>query len=206
MTIELTTPPKWKRIGPALVPEYAGRRQPHPCVILGIDPAASSGWAIFAYGKYITSGVAKTQSEREYAVRLALNETLARIDMPKHDPVLVVVAEKWTRGGKWYAATMTGIGASWGKWVAELERVGLPKRRIVRVYPATWRGAVLGIGGRNATTEICHRLAILRANTLHLKRHGATRMCSDEAEAIAIAEWGTLAREVADVLPKRRAK
>lgn len=182
--IELHSPTKWATVIPL------------PCVVLGIDPARVSGWSIFARGKYVTSGVAKTQADRELAVRIANAESGGE-DIP-----LVVVAERWNPGGKWYTATKVGIGTAWGLWLAELERIGLPKRRVVRVYPQTWRAAVLGMGGRGATTEACHQAALARANTLH----HASATSSDEAEAIAIAEWGTRSGEVAAVLPKRKGK
>ena len=92
---------------------------PHPCTILAVDPGKVSGWSHFHHGHNAGSGVARTHEERRVAVASAVE-----IALGERVP-LVVVAEKWTPGGRFAGArTMAGLGAQWGLWLAALEAVG----------------------------------------------------------------------------------
>ena len=76
---------------------------PIPAVILAIDPGATSGWALYSADRCIASGIAKTHEQRVMAIEIAqTEETRAKLR-------LIVVAEKWSPGGRWYTATMTGM-------------------------------------------------------------------------------------------------
>lgn len=169
---------------------------PHPCVTLAIDPGKASGWAIFALGILTASGTAKTHAARCDAARLAMTAAKAAT-LP-----IVVVAEKWTPGGKFAGArTMAGLGAQWGLWLAALEELAIPKRRVIRVHTQTWRAAVLG-GGFGVTSAEWDARA-----QRHASRVAGVHVGDDnEADAIGIGAWAVRAAKVGELMPKGRAK
>jgi hypothetical protein len=168
---------------------------PLPCVVLAIDPGATSGYAILTNASGAIGIVAN--GEREFAsmeiVRRAMRSATVN-ELP-----LVAVAEKWTAGGWRSAASMMGLGAAWGAWEQVLREAGHPKRRIVRVYSQTWRAAMIGGRQRSAEQWKADAQRIVKA------RYGIDAG-PDEAEAILIGAWAMHAGEVAAVLPKRRAR
>lgn len=167
---------------------------PIPVTILAIDPGRTSGWAVFAFDRCIASGTATTHDQRVLAIEIAQAEEY------RSGRKLIVVAEKWAPGGRWYTATMTGIGAAWGMWQAALESCGVPAARIVRVYPQTWRAKVLG-GGWGVKSDEWALRAAKRAET------ETGHPCSDdEAEAVCIGAWALRSDAVRDKAPSRRRK
>lgn len=165
---------------------------PIPVTILAIDPGRTSGWAVFAFDRCIASGTATTHDQRVLAIEIAQAEE------SRSGRKLIVVAEKWAPGGRWYTATMTGIGAAWGMWQAALESCGVPAARIVRVYPQTWRAKVLG-GGWGVKSDEWALRAAKRAEM------ETGHPCSDdEAEAVCIGAWALRADTVRDKAPGRR--
>ncbi|MCH9839215.1 hypothetical protein K0U83_26370 [bacterium] len=167
---------------------------PIPVTILAIDPGRTSGWAVFAFDRCIASGTATTHDQRVLAIEIAQAEE------SRSGRKLIVVAEKWAPGGRWYTATMTGIGAAWGMWQAALESCGVPAARIVRVYPQTWRAKVLG-GGWGVKSDEWALRAAKRAET------ETGHPCSDdEAEAVCVGAWALRAEAVRDKAPSRRRK
>lgn len=167
---------------------------PIPVTILAIDPGRTSGWAVFAFDRCIASGTATTHDQRVLAIEIAQAEE------SRSGRKLIVVAEKWAPGGRWYTATMTGIGAAWGMWQAALESRGVPNARIVRVYPQTWRAKVLG-GGWGVKSDEWALRAAKRAEV------ETGHPCSDdEAEAVCIGAWALRSDAVRDKAPSRRRK
>lgn len=166
---------------------------PHRAVILGIDPGATSGWALLyvdAHGRErLEAGTCRGASRDVVDRALAL---AAETGLP-----LVVVAERWSAGGWASHTTLLGLGAAWGAWLAALDG-RVPKRRIVRVYSQTWRAAI--IGGRQRSTEAWKESACRVA----FVRWGVV-LGPDAAEAACIAAWGARAGEVGAALPKSRA-
>lgn len=164
-----------------------------PCVVLGIDPGAVSGWAVMSPGELHGSGQGRLASR--HALELADVVSVER-QLP-----LVVVAERWMarmdrrRGGY----TQQGLGAAWGRWQQVLEDAGHPKRRTLRVDLGTWRKGIFG-GPSRRRSEEWKMLAVARAN-----HHTAdlVAMKHDEAEAICIAEFAMHWDKVRGVLPKR---
>lgn len=169
---------------------------PHPAVVLAIDPGASSGWAVFDAGRYVTSGVAKRAIGRSVACDMARDQARAS------GLRLIVVAEKWTPGGKFAGArTMAGLGTSWGEWLAAIETAEIPKSRIVRVFTQTWRAAVLS-PPRGMKSEALKALAVYRAQAIT----GMPNVNHDESDAICIGLWATRSAAVAKKAPKARTK
>lgn len=180
-------------------PKPAPSLTPHPCVVLGVDPGATSGWAVMVRGMVTDAiGVARTSDERRDAVseaqRLALINALP----------LVVVAETWSAGGWASHATLLGLGAAWGAWRETLAEHGIPARRIVRVLTQTWRAAILGGGNRRGGRD--WKAEAIRWAERALGTRCPGRLTADEAEALCMAAWGSRAGEVREVLerlPKR---
>lgn len=167
---------------------------PHRCLVFGIDPGSTSGWAMLwrdAEGRdHLRAGSCRLGDAGEVsreAVRLA-----AELGLP-----LVVVAERWTAGGWKATSTLLGLGAAWGVWKLALEQAGVPKRRVVRVYSQTWRAKV--IGGPQRKTEEWKR----DAQRVTFARF-AQDLDPDAAEAACIATWGAMASEVGAVVPRTR--
>lgn len=180
---------------------------PLPCVILAIDQAAVSGWAIWAQGKLMQSGYTKTIPQQAPVVADAL-ELAALQSLP-----LVVVFEdhsdiplqartrqdQFRRGEtpERNTATILGMGAARGRWETTLALAGVPRRRWLKVPSKTWRHLQGITGDGNECKRIAKQLAARHAGR-HIGDH-------NQAEAICIGWWATYARTVAAVLPKRRA-
>lgn len=164
-----------------------------PCVVLGIDPGATSGWAVVLRGEPTGAiGIARTAIDRHHAIMSAI-QIADRNSLP-----LVVVAEKWSAGGWASHTTLLGLGAAWGAWREALVECGVSERRVVRVLTQTWRAAVLGGGNRRGGRD-WKREAVEWA-----RRALGREVGPDAAEALAIAVWGARAGEVAEKMPKRR--
>jgi hypothetical protein len=164
---------------------------PHACVLLAIDPGEVSGWALFEYGHLVGHGACK---HGHAAVIDQAIESARAAQLP-----LIVVAERWTAGGWQSHATLLGLGAAWGVWAEALRVRGVAKRRIVRVYPQTWRAATLG--GRQRSSELWKQASMAYAKT----RFGVT-VGGDVADAICIGVWGAHAGLVGAVIPKTKGK
>lgn len=179
--------------------------RPWPIVILAIDPGATSGWCVLApepAGARARAGVAKTASQREAVI------TLARVTANERALELVVVAETWRipppaadEGAKkrraFGAQTAAGLGASWGLWLAELERADIRSSAVQRVDTGTWRARVIG-GRRFRSSADWKRAAQFRSRALFGPGH---ELSDDAAEATCIALWAERAGEVGLALP-----
>jgi hypothetical protein len=167
--------------------------------MLAIDPAATSGWAHNGAGSW-TVGTASTWRER-YAV-VADAWQLEGQGRP-----LVVVAETWrtnTEGPKKKRSKIgfpqvLSLGAQWGRWLAELERLDVPSKRILLVDTGTWRQAIFG-RSRGASDGF-KRQAQMRARVVLGHDVGP-----DEAEALCIGLWGLRSEAVAKALGVRELK
>ena len=174
--------------------------KPHACVVLAVDPAKVSGWAIVARAPGTASelacgcNTARTADARRRAAESAFAAAFIA-GLP-----LVVCAERWSSHGAFGGArTQRGLGAAWGRWAEALEIAGVPKRRIVRVYAQTWAGAILSAGGRGWTRE--RREA---ASIAYVKRRFGIECGADEAAAVCLGVYGMHCAEVAAALPKAR--
>lgn len=166
-----------------------------PCVILAVDPGMTCGWALFVWGKLVASGTFKTDLDEIIAVMKLAKEHRDQSGLP-----LVVVGEKWGRGGRMNPETAAGLGAQWGPWfyAARSKQVGgdVPLARVLRVHQRTWRTATLGVGvGHDADTW--KKLAAIRC-----KAQFGMDVESDRAEAILIGFWASRAVMVKESLPK----
>ena len=168
-----------------------------PCVVLAIDPGATSGWALWGPDRprspsdrlrSWTVGTASTWQGR-YAAVVDAAHLASDADLP-----LVVVAETWPglRG-----TALAGLGAQWGRWLAELERLDVPARRVVRLTTGDWRRVVLG-GARCRSTEAWKAASRARAHAVLGHDPGP-----DAADALCIGLAGLRSPAVAAAIGKR---
>jgi hypothetical protein len=187
-------------------PKLPASVAPHECVVLAIDTAQRSGWAVYVCGELVSSGevdvLDPSKSTDECGVsgwdadRVCLHalwEVAFSLDWDAPYSEAVLVFERPFRGttqGQW-------IGA----WKAAWARLGGHKRRMVGVYPSSWRARVLGPGWSRALRDDVRRAERSLAQSIAGRYVGP-----DEATAVLIGRWGVRAGETAAVLPKRRRK
>jgi hypothetical protein len=199
--IKLPSLPSKKRVKKPTPPDsYI----PHDCVILAIDPGATSGYALVSLpGLRVPSRVwsGRTVNGHKSIVKMARDASKNDVMRP-----LIVVAETWTTGDRVHdrrmrAATLLGLGAAWERWCAAFDAVGVPKSRIVRVNTSTWRAKIIG-GPMNRTTEQWKELAALHAQQRFPVRATSGAPTEDEAEALCIAAWAMHAGPVGEAVKK----
>lgn len=187
---------KPKRVRPA--------PSPHPwrAVVLGVDAARSSGWAIMFGGALLQSGEANKDRDAEL-LRVC---GVAVMQAERRDVPCVMVLEKPPNiihsGAQ--ASTFLGLGAARQAWLSAWRTQGGVRRRVVSVIPARWRGA-LGIRSRSSKGGLTVAQQERERALSHVKAcgQGLVELGGDEAAAICIAEWGSRAGEVGAVLPAK---
>lgn len=179
---------------------------PHTAVVLAVDTAQRSGWAVYVCGELASSGeidmLEPCRSKDMHGLsgwnadRVCLHalwEAASGRDWVAPYAEAVLVYERPFRGttqGQW-------IGAWKQAWTAE----GGHKRRMLGVYPATWRARVLDRGASRAPRDVVRSMEMRKAEAAAKHRVGP-----DEATAILIGRWASYAGEVGAVLPKRTAR
>lgn len=170
---------------------------PHACSILAVDPGENSGWSIQSYGELIDFGECDAFGDQPQQI-------IERLLCQPGPWVLVV-----ERPFRVKHQTQTGIGTADTIWRKRAERLGFGKRvarRIVRVYPSTWRSVALGKGWGNAERD----KARAEEQRLAVELVLAAPLCpsddelgGDAAPAVLIGmKWAAFAGEVLAKLPK----
>ncbi len=185
------------RLPTRLVPARSRRPSPAPkpwaCVVLGVDTAARSGWAITLFGKRMDSGELDTldTAKLEQVVRWA-------VDLGRAGGLRVVLCLEAPWGGS--VAVVAALGVARERWERAWRDAGQTVRRVVRVNPSTWRAAVLGRSS----------IGMPRAEVRALEQRvagwlvGPGRVLGpDESAAVLIAAWGAQAGEVGRAIGKR---
>ena len=186
-----------KRKKPKLPASY----EPHECIVLAVDTAETSGWAVYAAGELVNWGEVDMMRPERSRDRWGVSGWDAnRVCMHAlvetgHDtgwPV-VMVFERPFRGttqGQW-------IGA----WKLAFLHNGGHKNRIIGVYPASWRARVLRAA--NAPREQARKSEMDRARQESSSTHW---IGPDAAAAICIGLWAVRSGDVAAKLPKKRTR
>lgn len=178
---------------------------PHECVILAVDPGENSGWSIWDRGLLCEWGEVDVFGAELGAV---FGKALA-IAVDAGVPCVLVVERPFQRRAEQGGFNTTGTGAADKIWREHAKRCGFSKR-VVRVYPATWRARVLGapwhMTKREAVREHEQRIAplVVAENGFDRSDHDHVDPGPDACPAILIGKWGTHAGEVGAVLPKPR--
>ena len=169
--------------------------RPWRVVVLALDPANRSGWAVLSMGRYVESGECRIYSNPGLdAVKRACESAASLARMAKC-PWVVCAEVSW--GGRMAVGPSQALGA----WRYAVRSAGLPMRRVVEVFPSTWRARVLGGGLHAAKRDVVRKAEVVAASDI------AGRTCGgDEAPAVLIGKWGCQAGEVGAVLPERMQK
>lgn len=172
-------------------------------VILGIDPAATSGWALLAPSKgpaALLGHGTTTRTHKGAAERRRVVEA-ADLHARSFGVPLVVVREDWA--GRWSprrgkggtnTRTVAGLGAAWGEWSQVLLERRIPHARIVKVTTGEWRRALFGVSRLPSGAWDAMAANYVRAGW------GAKGLTDDEAEAVCVAAWGQHAPQIAEAL------
>lgn len=167
----------------------ADSKKPHNCVVLAIDTATRSGWALFRRGMWLESGelIVSSAEQIQTIVVCALGYGRASAI-----PTVIVFEKPFARN----PATVMALGAARKAWESTWDQLAKPHRQkghVVEVYPQTWRSRILGVTSGDKVPEL------ERANALLLTNRAPG---PDEAAAVCIGAWATTAGEVARVLPQ----
>lgn len=169
-----------------------------PCVVLAVDPAATSGWAILVEGTVMDWGVIHHTDQRKAEAIVARAANMAdEAELP-----LVVIGEDWPRGGRMGLSQHRGLAMAWGFWRAAARHLSGTHRavvmsRVLRVQLSTWRSR-FGLNGIGRA--YVKDYAVRKANALgHVE---VAPEQHDAAEAILIGLWAAKAGTVGESLPK----
>lgn len=185
-----------------LAPSY----EPLNCIVLAVDTAERSGWALYVRGKLVNWGeVDMLRPERSSdrcgpsgwdADRVCLH---ALVECCHDNPLpVVLVFERPFRGNF--------QGQYVGSWKAAFMREGGSKGRMLGVLTSTWRARVTGQARANRDTarDGEQRRAKREIASLDGSDWTKVEVGGDAAAAIGIGLWAIRAGEVAKLLPKPR--
>lgn len=175
-----------------------------PFLAIAVDTAKISGWAfktvdtvpVWMGPPTPTSGVrfANDLGGVDEVVKLGLAQA-ERFGIPR-ERVMLVLEAPW--GGKRH--TIFGLGKAHGVWEAVWKANGLKAGRIVRVKPSVWRRVVLG---RDRGLALYRSEQDRAKIALGYDHHKAPDFPQDQAAAICIAEWASVAPQVSSKVPRR---
>ncbi len=172
----------------------------HPldCAILAVDPGKVSGWALWDRGQLIAFGhVSIFENAHE------MDAAFARLQARRGPHVLCV---ERPFGMKFGTAT-SGAGAGEVTWKEKAKSIGI--KRIVRVFPNSWRAKVLPKGSVGSdrkeirVIEKSHAQTLVNDFWVRSEPNGPVVLHDDEAPALCIGEWCMFAGECNKVLPKK---
>lgn len=166
-----------------------------PCIMLAVDVATRSGWAIYSAGVRLHSGECNI-SDR-VAVRGACD---AAVKWRGELPTVLVLERPWGARRN-VTATLMALGAARQVWLEEWAAANGRKRppRVVKFLPSEWQGP-LGLRGKVAPEM---QLALLKAHDLDYPHR---TVGADEFDALMMGLVATRSARVAAVLPKPRRK
>jgi hypothetical protein len=169
-----------------------GNAYPWPCVVLAIDTASRSGWAIRDCGKLVWSGECDTldPDELDHVVQLA--------NRRRSIPCVLVLEKPYPRR---FQAMNEGLGAARERWLAAWQRAGQRRdKRVVKVQPVSWRSRVLGSASVRMKRDEVRAFELTAAR---MEVGPRIPVGPDEAPAILISRWACRAPEVGACLTTR---
>jgi hypothetical protein len=151
-----------------------------PGYVLGLDQAATTGWAVVELDqrRVVGHGITKTSCDRR--------QVLSGLrDLPRfHARRLLVVTEDHSGFPLQSTQQGIGLGVALGRWLELLDIFDHPQRLRIEVTPAEWR-RVLGTTAR-LERDAWKAQAVRWASAVC----GQKLESDDEAEAVCIATWG----------------
>jgi len=169
----------------------------HDCSVLAVDPAELSGFSAWDRGNLKWYGECDVFGDEPQRV---IERFLSTMPGPH---VIVIERPFMMRFGN-QSSLATGAKI----WSKRAERMRFGKR-IVRVYPSSWRSKMLRRGMASAKRAVVRpeeRAEAKKIVELHFGPEMATVLpvAAESAPAILIGRWGSFAGEVLAVLPKPR--
>lgn len=168
-----------------------------PTHVLGIDQAATSGWAIAPCGgRVFEHGVAKGRNGRLYALDRVYEHAHQAANLlvvfEDHSGISLSYGGRKNADGSDQAPTrnaamLLGLGAARGRWDELLDGIGHPEALRLKVTPRDWRARVLGTG-QSIGADALKARALLWAS----QHVGENLTDHNEAEAVCIAAWGAI--------------
>jgi len=166
--------------------------KPWACVVLAVDTARISGWALYVVGKRVDSGEVDTLKAHALDSLVEWARDLAEVQ--EKAPAVLVLEAPW--GGS--TDVVAALGAARERWESAWRKAELPRGRVVRVRPSTWRSAVLGRGSIGMPRDQVRAFERNVASALVGRKVG-----EDEAPAILIGHWASFAGVVGTAIGKR---
>ena len=172
------------------------------CMVLGVDTASRSGWALRQAGKLLYSGEVSIDDDAELdaIVRTAIHHRWCM-------PSVLVLERPWRSSS---VNVIMSLGAARKAWLNAWKRAGQSQSRVVSVYPVTWRSRVgvaqpiprvkLSWDEKRARRDVGARMELAAAQT---EVSCTCNVGPDEAAAILISRWAAHAPDVGEALPKR---
>lgn len=160
-------------------------------VVLAIDPAKTSGVAIFDQSELIAYGAVTDAWERE-----AVCKWVSDYSKEREYPKPVVFAEKFYRGKGMSAQSMFGLGRMYGQWTHCLDLNAVGDRRRYRMYPSGWQKLSCGVNRDKKSVQWVNAEFDLE---LSVEEH-------DVADAICIGVAGMRSEEYASLCRGRKQK
>lgn len=176
--------------------------RPWKAVVLAVDPGSKrSGWSLWAAGLYHRSGECRLSISALAEVVDGAQRLAKHLDIPC---VLVTERPFIQKEGRAHGAS----DHAHKLWREVWADCGGVRKRVVRVWPASWRSTVLGRGNGNKDREEVRKVE--KRAALHLVvNYGYSpapedlALGPDESPAICVGRWATHAGEVGEALPKK---
>jgi len=181
-----STTPRKRKASRRKPPPPPPRLVPWPVVVLAIDPGLTSGWALWAAGKYVDSG--EVDALDPAAVARVVSGAMLTAELASM-PAVLVYERSWSQ---------RSLGPTRPIWKAAWKAGGGVQKYVVGFYPATWRARVLEKGMHAAPTDVVRRAEQRTAARIARRRVGV-----DEAPAVCMGQCGCHAGEVGAVLPQK---
>jgi ribosome modulation factor len=167
-------------------------RAPKPwlAVVLAVDTATRSGWALYASGRLRASGEVSTRDEGALADIVV---DAARRAADGGLPLVLVLEASF--GGPTYV--VTALGQARERWLRAWRDAGQEMRRVVLVQPQSWRAVML-----DPTLRRAKRDALRAAEAVVASGIVGRAVEPDEAAAVLIGRWAARSLPVGKSLGK----
>ena len=152
-------------------------REAARCIVLALDTANTSGWAVWICGQLHNHGQHALYSDAGIAKTQTLMRELQSLSTITGLPIACMSERSW--GGH----MDRGDTKAFGYWVYALRCIGVSIKRILQVYPSQWRAVVLS-GGVGLKRDAVRALELECARSIV-----GTEVGDDEAAAICIGVY-----------------
>jgi hypothetical protein len=166
--------------------------KPWEAVIVPVDAARMSGWAIGARGDLLESG----EHDTERFPELTLGVIERAVAWGEHYDLPVVMVLEFMWGGRVNATV--GCAIACDRWRAAWRACGQARGRMGRVQPKQWRGPVLGTQWAHAQRDEVRPVEQRVACSIARR----TNIGQDEAPAICMHYWASRAPMVGLLIGK----